>query len=1292
LTARSLRPRTLAGLLVLAFFLLVLLQQAAGPAGAAAERAATGGWVVNKFPQPKPLCSGAGFAAAYFDSLDCGFGNVKISGAAPTSAVRIEFVAEDGATMSSVAATYSATTAAWSFSFQTTAAWEPGKVDVYATVDGVRASGPGELFYQHLGASIAPEIRVGGYRPGDPIPLEGHLYEQDDLGADTWKRDVAGTYSLRVVTPTGSVRGPYGPFTANRGGTGQIAELLPPSATAGLVGTADTGYETTVGLEVVNASSSSLTTGAWRATVAPAGFVTLSTPPPGLVLENTFVSSVGWVKPGDSYPFRVFVKNYGWSERQGAVVTLPAADGMRFTDATAVGGAGSATLSETSITWDVGTVPARTDAGPGTRTLVVEARADTLAEDPEVVWKNLSTTAQLSSTDGGSASDTSKGPKVIPPKATYDTARYGFRPFPVVPVDYRDRKHDNSRSAERLLSVINSPNVPGSTFNLFQEISFGQLFPHGTVPAAAIASADFDVTWKSPHRQERGFDFSTPLPGGACYGGTTGPLAGTAVYSQRIENGWYQLPGDTAYYGGDKTSLANVAVANPAFIDSACGSIAKGVYDAALIADPEIDYSDYDTDKDGVVDFFMMVFVGSGGNGASQISASPYDNIWPHSSSLEHYFEDPETGLPGYTSDDHLRDNQGRLLYYTDDSRSTMTTTETQFPVYVRVGPYNVNPESAIERASVISHEYGHSLGLPDFYSSGSGRTTYGDWNLMATDKSQHMDVYSKQELGWIVPRVLPPGETTVTGWGESKTNTHRIDWVTPAGRPYTLTGSSVANGEAYVAKLPGRKIIEAEKVASSASGSRVWWSRSGNDFGCAPISGHNFDIHLPELATVPAGTPVSLTFKSLWDIEWDYDYGFVLSSTDGGSSYQSHASAKGYTTPGAVNPNDNACQARYGNGLTGTTQSYLDLTFATDRNPLEGGYPQGGFTTDEYDLSSLAGSAAVLRFSYATDPGLARPGWFIDDVVVRAGDRVIYSSDFESGPDDPRLFNGGCSESLQVALKCTAGWQYVDANDDADQDHAYYLELRDRSGFDVGGRGQNDRGPIGFFPGLLLTYTDESAGYGNTGETATDTPNQSPLDSQPQPGSGTPNLDDAAFTAAAGDARFSDSKTAEQPGGWIDNYVDDSSAYGDSRWHLDFDCLTFEVLAMTGDDVGPETLPGNLTGDVRFTLGGGCGAFDYGSGGATPDGVAPTAEAQAKPTQAQVRQKVRFDGSGSYDDLDAPAELAHAWDFEGDGVTDATGSSAVHRYDAPGTYPATLTVTDSDGLTATDTIEIVVG
>ena len=100
-------------------------------------------------------------------------------------------------------------------------------------------------------------------------------------------------------------------------------------------------------------------------------------------------------------------------------------------------------------------------------------------------------------------------------------------------------------------------------------------------------------------------------------------------------------PATTEYYGGD---FPVFTVDRRSRIDSACGPLGKSVFDAAQIADPEIDYNQFDSDKDGVVDFFMLVFVGCGGNGASQLrpctastsaTGPPYDNIWPHSSSLE---------------------------------------------------------------------------------------------------------------------------------------------------------------------------------------------------------------------------------------------------------------------------------------------------------------------------------------------------------------------------------------------------------------------------------------------------------------------------------------------------------------------------------------------------------------------------------------------------------------------------------------------------------------------------------
>ncbi|GAB3198448.1 hypothetical protein GCM10027062_12640 [Nocardioides hungaricus] len=1031
---------------------------------------------------------------------------------------------------------------------------------------------------------------------------------------------------------------------------------------------------------------------------APAAPVVSTVSVGGLRVENSFVSSVGWVKPGDAYPSRIIVSNTTDLPVAGATVRVTAPEGSTITGA---GSGATITGGGTEVAWTVPAIPAKQ-----TRTLVLESVADTTAQNPEIVWRDISTTADIT-VAGATRSATSHGPKVIPPSGVYDTARYGDRPFPVVPVQYRDRAYQAGNNGDSLESVINDPANPGSTFNLFQEMSLGQLFPEGTVPSAGIATKDFTYA--------PGFDFTQIEPGQTCTGltqtaGVPAPgTVGGVGYTERITDGVYNLPGNTGYYGSDANgsaiigSLAGVGALQS--IDSGCGPAGKMVYDAAAIADPEIDYSDYDTDKDGVVDFFMAVFAGCGGNGSSQLSAAgcdytdaPYDNVWPHSSSLEYYYTDPVTGLPGYTTDDQLKDLEGRPLWYTDNTYGDMTTTDKgdALKVFVRVGPYNVNPETAIDKASVISHEYGHSLGLPDFYSTGS-RETYGDWNLMATDKSQNMDAFSRQELGWVVPQVLQPGQTTtVTGMTDSKEDTGTITWQRPDGTPYTLTNGPdgiVRNSEMFVAKLPGRQLLDpaAFDTGDKASKTHAWWSGSGNDFGCAPNGARNLDLSIPALASLPAGSTVKLTFKSNWDIEWDYDYGYVLTTTDGGKTYTSQASENGYTTsntdPLAGNPNQNTCQAGYDNGLTGTSGSYAAGTEATDRKL--GNTPAGVFLTDSYDISDLAGKPnGALRFSYATDPGLARPGWFIDDVTVTAttpsGERILLKTDFETdgGPNDARVFNGGCREDLTTAQRCTQGWKYLQAGAESAQDHAYYLEMRDRSGFDLDGRGQVDRTPIAFQPGLYLGYTDEAHGYGNTG--TDNPPAQSPLDAVPEPGNDTPDLSDAAFTAAADRSSYSDAKAKPH----VDNYTDPTSASG--NWEFAYDCLGFKVTSMSGDSDGPATSNGDLTGSVDFTMGTGCGAFDYGYVPVeAPDNTAPTARATATPATARVGEPVRLDAGGSTD-AETPGDLDYSWDLgDGGSTKDAAGEVVRHRFDAPGTYAVTVLVTDPSGATDTDTVRV---
>src|SRR4051812_27036029 len=67
------------------------------------------------------------------------------------------------------------------------------------------------------------------------------------------------------------------------------------------------------------------------------------------------------------------------------------------------------------------------------------------------------TRASAAASLNGGAPVLSHGPKVIPPGGGLQTARYGDRPFPVVPVDYRDRKHAAGSTAGKPATKINDP-------------------------------------------------------------------------------------------------------------------------------------------------------------------------------------------------------------------------------------------------------------------------------------------------------------------------------------------------------------------------------------------------------------------------------------------------------------------------------------------------------------------------------------------------------------------------------------------------------------------------------------------------------------------------------------------------------------------------------------------------------------------------------------------------------------------------------------------------------------------
>jgi PKD repeat protein len=86
-------------------------------------------------------------------------------------------------------------------------------------------------------------------------------------------------------------------------------------------------------------------------------------------------------------------------------------------------------------------------------------------------------------------------------------------------------------------------------------------------------------------------------------------------------------------------------------------------------------------------------------------------------------------------------------------------------------------------------------------------------------------------------------------------------------------------------------------------------------------------------------------------------------------------------------------------------------------------------------------------------------------------------------------------------------------------------------------------------------------------------------------------------------------------------------------------------------------------------------------------DTTLPVADAGSDTTVANGTT-VTFDASGS---SDLGGIVTYSWAFNDDGAVTLTGSSPTHRFDNPGTFIVTLTVTDASGNSDTDTVVITV-
>lgn len=152
-------------------------------------------------------------------------------------------------------------------------------------------------------------------------------------------------------------------------------------------------------------------------------------------------------------------------------------------------------------------------------------------------------------------------------------------------------------------------------------------------------------------------------------------------------------------------------------------------------------------------------------------------------------------------------------------------------------------------------------------------------------------------------------------------------------------------------------------------SGAHFWWSnRYDSSFSTL--------TRAVDLSNVSAAT---LKYWAWYDIEEDWDYAYLLLSTDGGT----HWSTIPATSSRETNPNDQ----NLGHGFSG----------------LSGGGPEAAWIEETADLGAYAGQKILLRFAMHNDLVVNHPGFAVDDLSIP---EIGWSDDLEA--DESGWTSGG--------------------------------------------------------------------------------------------------------------------------------------------------------------------------------------------------------------------------------------------------------------------------------------------
>lgn len=232
----------------------------------------------------------------------------------------------------------------------------------------------------------------------------------------------------------------------------------------------------------------------------------------------------------------------------------------------------------------------------------------------------------------------------------------------------------------------------------------------------------------------------------------------------------------------------------------------------------------------------------------------------------------------------------------------------------------------------------------------------------------------------WIVANYVPDfdalEEQGIVGYSQVHSLQPEVEEIIKDLSQKTLSGSVSNFGVDYIA-FQGRGdasvIFRGDTITRFANVGHndlhAWWSNRSDDS----------DVRLTrefDFTDLGPGEELTMTVDMWYDIEEDYDYGYLLASRDG--KKWDIISGQRTTTH---NPSGNS----FGHAFTGQSE-----------DSPGGAAPE--WVQETFNLGDYAGEKVFVRFEYVTDDAVNAPGWFIEQIEIPA---IDYTSSWEEDSDN---------------------------------------------------------------------------------------------------------------------------------------------------------------------------------------------------------------------------------------------------------------------------------------------------